>query len=178
MKNLNLWIGLAVMGLFVAVGCEGVASKGVSAGNEPIDQPAPSELNNFPGGYLTVEIDGNRTTEARKENHEQIWVVGEMNASPTLRFAMDEKALGEMKSVSVVIQPVKDGRVVEGDLFQYAGGKKLLPGEPIQLDLFTHVHDGKMETDIKALPKGQYRISVQVHGEKNWDRQQIDAAVK
>ncbi|MBN1554037.1 MAG: hypothetical protein JXA11_04775 [Phycisphaerae bacterium] len=173
-----------ILGLFLAAGCEQMSPKGKSkkdASREPSSPqagPAPSERANFPGGCLVVKLDGKQTREAKKENNEQIWAGEDICPTPTLEFTMDENTLGKLKSVSLVIQPMRDGAGVEGDIYQYSGTQPLAPGQPIVLNQFTHVKDGKLETDLRSLPVGAYRIGLQVHGQKHWDRQRIDVRVK
>jgi hypothetical protein len=171
---------LLVSGLLLAVGCQQrVAPKGKDA-DEASGRagPAPSERANFPGGCLIVAIDNKQTQESKKESNEQIWSGGEISGTPTLLFAMDEDVLGAWKTVSLVIQPIQDGKVIEGDIYQYSGEQKLTPGQAIPLNAFTHVKDNKLQTGVKALPPGAYRIGLQVHGAKHWDRQRIDVQVK
>lgn len=172
---------LFVLGLLTTAGCQPMTSSKGQVADKPRAQepaPAPSELNNFPGGYLVVKLDGNATQEGPKENHEQIWSGGVISSTPTILYTMDERALGAIKNASLVIQPTKNGKVVEGDIFQYADGRKLTPDAAIKLDRFSHVYESKLDTDLKALPAGTYRISLQVHGTKGWDRQRIDVRVK
>ncbi|MBN1943880.1 MAG: hypothetical protein JW849_11355 [Phycisphaerae bacterium] len=172
---------LLFLGGLTAAGCQqmvvpkGGAQKGdVSA----TAGPSPSERENFPGGCLAVELDGKQTREGKKENNEQLWSGGEISPTPTMQFTMDQGVLGALKSVSLVIQPTRDGAVVEGDLYQYAGDKPLAPGVAIPLNAFSRVHDNQLQTDLKALPAGTYRFSLQVHGANHWDRQRIDVQVK
>lgn len=168
--------------LFATVGCQSMMN---AKGKTPTAKrsaaqagPAPAERGNFPGGCLVVKLDGKQTRETEKENNEQIWTGGEISTAPTLEFDMEEATLGPCRRVSLVIQPIRDGKVIQGDIYQYAGKEKLTPGTSIRLNTFTHITDNTLETDVKALPAGTYRISLQVHGKKHWDRQRIDVTVK
>lgn len=178
----SIFLVFLVTGLILTVGCQkmkGFRSKSPKKAEAPAPSAsAPAERDNFPGGCLVVTLDDRPTTEVKKENNEQIWAGGDISATPTLVFAMDESVLGPLKNVSLVIQPVRDGKVVEGDIYQYAGKKKLTPGQPIRLDAFTHVKDNKLQSGVKSLPAGAYRVALQVHGRKHWDRQRIDVTVK
>ncbi len=177
--TLRTMMGFLALCLLLAAGCEPlIGSKGKTEEPAPAAAVAPADRPNFPGGCLFVTLDGNQTQESQKENNEQIWAGGEISATPTLMFTVDEDALGPWKSVSLVIQPVQDGQVIEGDVYQYAGERKLIPGESIPLDTFMHIKDNKLETGVKALPAGAYRIGLQVQGQTHWDRQRIDTQVK
>lgn len=171
-----------VAGMLTAVGCQQmITPKGQGAGKsvQPGQAgPSPSDRDNFPGGCLVVTLDNKPTREATKEESEQIWAGGEISAAPMLLFSMEEDVLGPVKNVSLVIQPLKDGKVIEGDIYQYAGKQKLAPGQPVKLDTFMHVKDNKLDTGLKSLPPGTYRIGLQVFGQKHWDRQRIDVTVK
>jgi hypothetical protein len=171
---------LFVPALLLTVGCAPkVASRGAAEDKPaPLAAPAPAERANFPGGSLFVTIDEQTSREAKKENNEQIWTCGEISSTPTILFNVDENSLGPVKSVSLVIQPVQNGKVIQGDLYQYTGSGKLAPGQGIKLDAFTHVKDNQLQSGIKSLPAGTYRFGLQVHGQKNWDRQSINVTVK
>ncbi len=180
MNSIRFFFLLLLASGWLAAGCEDITSKGSQAGKAPARAISPpSELDNFPGGYLVVQIDGERTEESHKENHEQIWTVEAIRPTPTIIFTMDEMALGALKNASpLVFQPIVNGEVIEGDIYQYAGGRDLQPGVPLQLNTFTHIYDDQLDTNLNALPPGRYRLSVQVHGTDHWDRQRIDTEVK
>lgn len=173
-------LGLAAA-LAATAGCKPMTATREKEPSEPPRTAAavpPSERENFPGGCLTVKLDGTPTRESKKENNEQIWSGGVISPAPTLLFLLEEEAMGPMKHVSLVIQPLRDGQVIEGDLYQYTGPQKLIPGVAIPLNQFSRIHDNQLQSDLPALPEGNYRISLQVQGQKHWDRQRIDVQVR
>lgn len=133
----------------------------------------------FQGYFLTVKIDGNQTKKLKIEGNEQIWGVLQASPTPKIIFEMDENKLGPLKSASININPLINGKPDLQDIWQYAGQDQIIPEEEILLDMFNHFFDGKMVAGLKELPAGKYRLSLQVNGENNtWDRQYIDFEIK
>jgi hypothetical protein len=183
------------------IGCETGGSALQSKGRtEPIaqvpaDAPAPeptarsaptapppmptADKPDFQGHHLNVALDGQATTPVVSGQVEQIWRVADpIAATPTVRFTFEETALGPMKKASIIINPIVDGEVQQANLWQYAGRSPLEPGQSIALGVFHHIADGKIDQNVKGLPPGEYRISVQVNGQATWDRQHIRVTVE
>ena len=178
-------VTLLVIGVLTAAGCQSITSKGQKTDTSPdMDtQAAPpltdtSVMEDYQGFYMTVEIGGEQTVMSQKEGGVQIWTVSACAATPTIVFTMDENKLGTLKKASIAFNPLKAGKVDLSNFYLYAGGTKFLPGSELELDVFNHFHDGRMDQNVKKLPPGEYRISIQVNGGKSWDRQYVDTEVK
>ena len=177
---------LLLAGLLTTIACNDMkgmnwsknkTASGDKAGGESTDK-ASKEVVHFQGFNIIVIIDGKKTTTAQKDGSEQIWTVPPCSSTPTLTFTMDENILGPLNVASLLLNPIRNGQPVVQNIWQYAGSDKIEPGKKVTLNLFTHIAEKKMQQNIGELPAGKYRLSVQVNGEKTWDRQYIDIEVK
>ena len=136
------------------------------------------DAEDFQGYFLTVKIDGYQTEKLKIEGNEQIWTILEASPTPKILFEMDENKLGPLKTATININPLINGKPDLQDVWQYAGQDQITPGTEILLDMFNHFFDGKMIAGIKELPAGKYRLGLQVNGEDSWDRQYVDFEIK
>ncbi|MCD4826016.1 MAG: hypothetical protein K8S55_15610 [Phycisphaerae bacterium] len=141
------------------------------------DAPAGPVKLDFEGLNLKVKIDGRNTTRLKKKDGEQLWAAPPAGPMPTIVFIMDEKALGVLNKVTISINPIVKGKVNTSDIWQPAR-QNFEPGKPFTLNKFTHISKQTMVQNIRKLPAGQYRLNIQVDGEKSWDRQNINLTIK
>jgi hypothetical protein len=200
---------VGVLAAVLAVGCAEMqkamdeAAKRAAAAAQETQQPAPAESKapeqptptpppprgkvaprtagkeEFQGHYLSVWLDGQRTSETDKTaGSERIWSVSSCSATPTVRFQYDTRHLGDFREAAVVINPIKAGKADPTDLWQDPqAGAELKPDQRFQLGPFQHIAGGKL-TQHPALPPGRYSIKVQVNGTHTWDRQTIHVTAK
>jgi hypothetical protein len=141
--------------------------------------PRTTGKEDFQGHYLTVWLDGQRTSATDKTAlSERVWSVADCSTTPTVRFEYDAKHLGEFREAAVVINPIQDGKTDPTDLWQDPQARpELKPGQKFELGPFQHIAGGKL-TQHPALPPGRYSMKVQVNGTHTWDRQTIHVTVK
>ena len=145
---------------------------------EPLPKPVAPKPD-FEGHHLSIELDQQPTVaDAKKTAYQRRWSVRRCSGTPSLFVTYDEKALGELESADVTIQPMADGKVTYTELWLYAGKGKLTIGKHWLLSPFRHILRGKMSPEQPFLPAGEYLITVQVNGSKTWDRQYIRVTVK
>jgi hypothetical protein len=149
---------------------------------KPKPEPKPEPVapkSDFEGHHLSVELDQQPTVaDAKKTAYQQRWSVRRCGGTPSLFVTYDEKALGELESADVTIQPMANGKVTYTELWLYAGKGKLTIGKHWLLSPFRHIVRGKLAPEQPFLPSGEYLITVQVNGSKTWDRQYIRVTVK
>ena len=187
MKNVSLKIQTITLLVLVAfsatcllttTGCEfknPFAKKDGPASRPPLEN---DDAENFQGHFLTVKIDSYQTEKLKIEGNEQIWTILEASSTPKILFKMDENKLGPLKTATININPLINGKPDLKDIWKYSGKDKITAGMEIQLNLFNHFFDDKMIAGVKELPAGKYRLSLHVVGEDSWDRQNIDFEIK
>lgn len=188
MKNVNkkmhsiTLLGLMVffaVGLLTGTGCEfkNPFEKKTDGPNSlpPLEN---NDAEDFQGYFLTVKIDGYQTEKLKVEDNVQIWEALESSPTPKILFEMDENKLGPLKTATININPLINGKPDFQDIWQYAGEDKITPGKEIWLNLFNHFFDDKMIAGVRELPAGKYRLNLQVNGDDSWDRQYVDFEIK
>ena len=147
--------------------------------SKPVAPKPVAPKPDFEGHHLSIELDQQPTVaDAKKTAYQQRWSVRRCSGTPSLFVTYDEKAIGELESADVTIQPMADGKVTYTELWLYAGKGKLTIGKHWLLSPFRHIVRGKMSPQQPFLPSGEYLITVQANGSKTWDRQYIRVTVK
>ncbi len=176
MRKMTAFVTLLV--LLSAVGCADIKIGPLFGKGGFVSRKSDVETEDFQGHYLTVKIDGEKTDMADKVGGDQLWTIDRCSPNFTLEFKYDEDKLGKFNEVDVVINPMKGNAADHRVMYQCDPVRDTLkPGRKMRMTRFSYFHDGKLEK-IRKLPAGKYRISVQVNGEKTWDRQYITVEIR
>jgi hypothetical protein len=170
-------VAVTIVAACGAAGCEALSIRAPDIPGARPEAVQPAQKEDFEGHYLTVWIDGAQTATLRKGASGQLWQVAVASPAPEIKFTCDAVHLGPLKKVEVTVNPWLGDKPNYSDVWKSDRQDQLKPGQAVKFDTFSHIAGGKL-TQSDKLPAGTYAISVNVVGERTWDRQTIVTTVK